>query len=141
MAVHQKHTWSLRETKQYLGICIFQKFQDNSGMHQKKQLDYMTGSSFYLVCFCFIFSAPISFSLCFPISPSLFLILSQAFVKCSRKAFKCINSVCIYICICINGITDSVDMSLSKLQELVMDKVAWHASVHRVTKSHIQLSN
>ena len=37
--------------------------------------------------FYFIFSAPISFSLCFPISPSFFYVLSQAFIKHSRKAF------------------------------------------------------
>ena len=41
----------------------------------------------------------------------------------------------------LDSITDSVDVSLSKLQEIVKDRATWHAAVHGVAKNQTQLSN
>ena len=41
----------------------------------------------------------------------------------------------------MDGITDSMEMNLSKLQELVMDREAWHVAVHGIAKSRTQLSD
>ena len=41
----------------------------------------------------------------------------------------------------LDGIIDSMDMGLGKLQELVMDREAWHVALHEITKSQTQLSD
>ena len=41
----------------------------------------------------------------------------------------------------LDGITDSMDVSLSELQEMVMDREAWHAEIHGIAKSRTRLSN
>ena len=42
---------------------------------------------------------------------------------------------------CLDGITDSIDVSLSELREMMMDREAWRATIHGVTKSWTQLSD
>ena len=42
---------------------------------------------------------------------------------------------------CLDGITDSMDMSLNEVQEMVLDREAWHAAIHGVTKSQTGLSD